>query len=256
MLLTINNKSYECCEVPNHALYRPLLYITSPGVYKWYASSSRKSMRDFVLLAGRMSRWMPLQFSNSGSPRCNDDSHQVSVQSKIWLNRCPAIILHFYFDCVFFSPKLFFSKCLFMNISKGYQQSADNNSQRNILHFPVVFIFIKTYSNLDLIFYSCLIFLPSKWSLVAMAFTPLSRRQMAPSSLSCVTVPWHIVPTGSFPSTEIYIEPQDKSVYSKCSKISNTLLFLFSNKMLAFRAGIHKMLVRIANRRDPDQTAS
>ena len=35
-----------------------------------------------------------------------------------------------------------------------------------------------------------------------------------------------------------------------------TLLFLFSNKMLVFRAGIHKMLVRIANREDPDQTAS
>ena len=34
------------------------------------------------------------------------------------------------------------------------------------------------------------------------------------------------------------------------------LLFLFSNKMLVFRAGIHKMLVRIASREDPDQTAS
>ena len=46
--------------------------------------------------------------------------------------------------------------------------------------------------------------------------------------------------------------------YSKCSKISNTFLFLFSNKTLVFRAGIHnfKMLVRIANRKDPDQTAS
>ena len=31
--------------------------------------------------------------------------------------------------------------------------------------------------------------------------------------------------------------------------------FLFSNKMLVFRAGNHKMLVRIANRKDPDQTA-
>ena len=28
------------------------------------------------------------------------------------------------------------------------------------------------------------------------------------------------------------------------------------NKMLVIRAGIHKMLVRIANREDPDQTAS
>ena len=42
----------------------------------------------------------------------------------------------------------------------------------------------------------------------------------------------------------------------KCSKISNTFPFLFLNKMVAFRAGIHKMLVRIANREDPDQTAS
>ena len=42
----------------------------------------------------------------------------------------------------------------------------------------------------------------------------------------------------------------------KCSIFSNSFLFLFSNKMLVFRAGIHKMLVRIANREDPDQTAS
>ena len=39
------------------------------------------------------------------------------------------------------------------------------------------------------------------------------------------------------------------------SKISNTFLFLFSNKMV-IRARIHKMLVRNANREDPDQTAS
>ena len=31
---------------------------------------------------------------------------------------------------------------------------------------------------------------------------------------------------------------------------------LFSNKMLVFGAGIHKFLVRTANREDPDQTAS
>ena len=41
-----------------------------------------------------------------------------------------------------------------------------------------------------------------------------------------------------------------------CSKISNTFLFLFSNKMLVVRAGIFKMLVRTAIREDPDQTAS
>ena len=42
---------------------------------------------------------------------------------------------------------------------------------------------------------------------------------------------------------------------SKCSKISNAFLILFSNKMLIFKAGIHKILVRIANREDADQTA-
>ena len=45
-------------------------------------------------------------------------------------------------------------------------------------------------------------------------------------------------------------------IYNKCSKISNIFLFLFSNKMVVFSAGIHKFLVRIANREDPDQTAS
>ena len=40
------------------------------------------------------------------------------------------------------------------------------------------------------------------------------------------------------------------------SKISNTFLFLFSNKMLVLRDRIHKILARIANREDPDQTAS
>ena len=37
--------------------------------------------------------------------------------------------------------------------------------------------------------------------------------------------------------------------YGKCSSISNTLLFFFTNKMVAISAGI-------ANRVDPDQTAS
>ena len=46
------------------------------------------------------------------------------------------------------------------------------------------------------------------------------------------------------------------SGYSKCYKILNTFLFLFSNKMLVFMAGIHKMDVRTANREYPDQTAS
>ena len=44
----------------------------------------------------------------------------------------------------------------------------------------------------------------------------------------------------------------------KFSKISNTFLFLFSNKILVIRARIHKMLVRlrITNGVDPDQPAS
>ena len=37
-------------------------------------------------------------------------------------------------------------------------------------------------------------------------------------------------------------------------KNSNTFLFLYSNKMFDFRAGIHNF--RIANTADPDQTAS
>ena len=45
-------------------------------------------------------------------------------------------------------------------------------------------------------------------------------------------------------------------IYGECSKISNTFLLLFSNKMLAIGAEIHKMFVRTANREDPDQTAS
>ena len=44
-------------------------------------------------------------------------------------------------------------------------------------------------------------------------------------------------------------------MYHKYSKISNSFLFLFSNEILVIRDGIHKM-VRIANREDPDQTAS
>ena len=34
--------------------------------------------------------------------------------------------------------------------------------------------------------------------------------------------------------------------YGKCSKVSNTFLYLFSNKMWNIKDGIHKILVRIA----------
>ena len=40
-------------------------------------------------------------------------------------------------------------------------------------------------------------------------------------------------------------------MYGKCSKILYTFPFLFSNKVLFIRAGIQKILVRIANREDP-----
>ena len=43
---------------------------------------------------------------------------------------------------------------------------------------------------------------------------------------------------------------------SKYSKILNTILFLFSYKMLVIRSGIHKMLARVANRKDHDQMVS
>ena len=46
------------------------------------------------------------------------------------------------------------------------------------------------------------------------------------------------------------------SNYGKCSKILNSFLILYSDKRLVFRAGIHKMLIRIANREDPDQKQS
>ena len=45
--------------------------------------------------------------------------------------------------------------------------------------------------------------------------------------------------------------------YNKCSKILNT--FFLSSQIICWliiRAGIDKILVRIANREDPDQTAS
>ena len=44
--------------------------------------------------------------------------------------------------------------------------------------------------------------------------------------------------------------------YSKCSKISNTFLFLLSNKMLVIMAGIYIMLVILANKEEPHQTVS
>ena len=45
-------------------------------------------------------------------------------------------------------------------------------------------------------------------------------------------------------------------MYGNCSKILNAFLFLFSNKNAVLGAGTHTMLVRKANKEDPDQTAS
>ena len=49
-----------------------------------------------------------------------------------------------------------------------------------------------------------------------------------------------------------------RCIFSWCfkAKIPNAFLFLFSIEMLLFRAGILKMLDKVANREDPDQTAS
>ena len=50
---------------------------------------------------------------------------------------------------------------------------------------------------------------------------------------------------------------RQKKTCSKRYKILNICLFLLSNEMLVIRmTEIYKMLVNIANRADPDQTAS
>ena len=54
----------------------------------------------------------------------------------------------------------------------------------------------------------------------------------------------------------IHVEILYTQRQGKCSKISNTFLFLFSYKIVIFRAIIYKMLVKIANREDLYQTAS
>ena len=45
-------------------------------------------------------------------------------------------------------------------------------------------------------------------------------------------------------------------IHGICSKIFKTFHFLFSKPMWVIRAAIHKMVVRVANREEPDQTAS
>ena len=55
---------------------------------------------------------------------------------------------------------------------------------------------------------------------------------------------------GDYANKNYFVNPVS---YRKCSKM-NTFHFLLSKKMWVIRAGIHKMLVKIANREDPDQT--
>ena len=45
-------------------------------------------------------------------------------------------------------------------------------------------------------------------------------------------------------------------MYGRCTKNSNSFLFLLSNNILVIRADIHKMLARITNREDPEQKQS
>ena len=53
----------------------------------------------------------------------------------------------------------------------------------------------------------------------------------------------HYLPQHPLPEAIRKME-RDETIcrYSKCSKISHTFLFLFSDKMLVIRAGIHKCL--------------
>ena len=75
------------------------------------------------------------------------------------------------------------------------------------------------------------------------------------SAVRLASVARHVTDCATPPGTALY-EPWKLYTYNKCSKISNTFLFLFSNEMLVIRAETHKMLVRKANREDPYQTAS
>ena len=49
---------------------------------------------------------------------------------------------------------------------------------------------------------------------------------------------------------------KQRVVYGKYFKISNTLLFQFLSKRLIIKTGSGKLFARLANREDPDQTAS
>ena len=55
--------------------------------------------------------------------------------------------------------------------------------------------------------------------------------------------------------TYMLIQQKAKSTVNVL-KFQTLFSYLISTKMLVIRAGAHKMHVRIANREDPDQTAS
>ena len=52
---------------------------------------------------------------------------------------------------------------------------------------------------------------------------------------------------------QLHQEYQTYPQYGKCSKILNTSISLFLNKMLIIKVGIHKIVINIANSEDPDQ---
>ena len=54
----------------------------------------------------------------------------------------------------------------------------------------------------------------------------------------------------------VHVSTAEDTCYSKYSKMSNTFLFLFVNKLLVIGAGMYNTLVRIPNREDHGQTAS
>ena len=79
--------------------------------------------------------------------------------------------------------------------------------------------------------------------------------------MTCLIYTFRLCEVGSLEEprdqTNVYQTGQVGIRHSPCveNRISNTFLFLLYNKMV-FKGGIHKKLVRIANREDPDQTAS
>ena len=117
--------------------------------------------------------------------------------------------------------------------------------------FQTLFCFIQIFNILASLCYLCSW---TDWLENDLAGNPEDRGE------GCAEV--HIVFIPGTPSTVLDLFKEtctwnnEDSQYRECSKISNSFLFLFSNKNLVIRAEFHKMFVRIANTEDPDQTAS